>query len=346
MDIKTLISVLQSHKFDSDRNSSLSGLIKCININIKSNEIKHIISLYKYDDDRNKALRIIVDHITTIYSDDIINICYTYIYDDDRTRGLSILSKRIDTITGNDVNRLMKLYKYDDDRVKAIKTIINFVESISSEDFSNICGHFVYDSDKAKAIPFLIPKIGGKTTPSKKEIYEDNDKTKIKMEFFMFIDNIKSLSDNDKLKIIEKTIPSLDISNIESRCKEIKEYFKTDNSFQDACELLGINPEIKEDVEKIIKIENEAKIKENNMIEIGSSYYSKDLFKKGHSYEINNDGLKVIITNDGKWFNIIANSNNGGMCETSVQLGDKITIGCGGYNKGSMIGNGYVNISI
>jgi len=343
MDIKTVISVLQSHKFDSDRNSTLSSLIKCITI--KSNEIKHIISLYKYDDDRNKALQIIVDNINIIYSNDIIYICSTYIYDDDRTRGLSILSKRIDTITGNDVAILMKLYKYDSDRVKAIKTIINFVESISSEDFSNITRHFIYDSDKAKAIPFLIPKIGGKTTSSRKEIYEDNDKTKIKMEFFMFMNNLKSLSDNDKLEIIKKTLPSLDISNIEPRCKEIKAYFKSDKSFNDACELLAINPEIKENIEQIIKTENEAKIKENNMIEIGSSLYSKDLFKKGQTYEIHNQDFKVQITNRGKYFDILVNSNYGGMCETSAQLDDKITIGHGN-NKSSMIGNGYVNITI
>lgn len=343
MDITSLLTILKSHSFDSDRNKSLSSLIKIINID--STYLSDILSLYQYDSDRNNALSIIIDKLTVIHSKDLVNIFRHYVYDSDRNKGLSIISKRISSITSNDLENLLSLYQYDSDRVLAIKTIIGSVSSINYNNYINILNNFQYDSDKSKAIPYLTEKL-----INNKEMITNIEKNEVvkndKIDFFIFMDTIKLLDDNIKLKTIEKQLPYLNITSIEKKTKDLKKYFEKDSSFKRICEILAINPEIIETVEKEIKLENEIKSKKNELVKIGNSQYHKSYFPKNVTRVIQDTDFTVEITNTGKYYKIMVNNLYGGKTTSTVQLDDEIIIKRSNGNMSNVITMGKVTITI
>lgn len=346
MDCETIVSLLKNHSYDSDRNKTLSGLIQISNIT--SSYIPRIISCYRYDSDRNKALGIIVDHIQSIDSNDVVQLCSHYVYDSDRNKGLAIILKKITIITSNDLSKLTGLYKYGDDIYKAVKTLLPCIRSIKQVDLITISNQLKYDSDKSKVIPLLIEKCSAIEDTSN---YKDNDANKpqpIKnIDFFTLMKDINSSSDDDKLLVIQKSISFLNISNVESKCKEIREFFKTDITFKKACDLLGINPTIVEEVEKEIKKENESKIQKNELITICDTNYHKSYFPKGVIRTIKEHDITVEITNNGKWYNIRVKSDTGSSATTTAQLDDRIIISkSSGFDRSNIISNGQVNITI
>jgi len=343
MSFDALIDTLRSIKHDSDRNKALSSLVNVIDI--VSNNVPNIISLYSFDSDRNKALDIIVNRLKNINSYDFIETMCYYKFDNDRNKGLLIISKKLVSITPSHFDTLISSYKFDSDRVDAIKIVINYVESFTTEDLFKISRHFKFDSDKAKAMPFLIEKINKdviKPVININNNIKNNDK---KIELFTLLHDLKSLEDSYKLKMIEQNISKLDISQAESRCKELKGHFNSYQIFQNACEILGINPDIQEKVEQTIKIEHEQKVLENELIQIESSFYHKSFFTENENRIIVQGDLSVEIRRRGSCFMIKA-QRKGGYTSTSAQLDDKIIIGRSNGNFQSLINNGEVNITI
>lgn len=338
--------ILSSIRNDSDRNKTLSGLISVINL--ESNDIPQIISLYKIDSDRNKALDILIICLKNITSSDLIKTSRYYSFDSERNKGLLILSKKIVSITTSDFVTLISYYKFDSERVIAIKTMGSFIESINYTDISKISHFFNFDSDRAKVIPYLIEKINNPLPIINNTIknHYDNKSSQKKIELFTLLDELKSLKDDDKIKIIENNISTLDISKAESRCKELKGYFKSDQIFKDACEILGINPDIQEEVKQTIKIEYEQKVLGNELIQIETSFYHKSYFTEGLNRLITYGDLNVEICRMDSCFMIKA-CRNGGYSSITAGLDDKITIKkSDGINVKSLIGESQINISI
>ena len=345
MDITSLLTILKSNSYDSDRNNTLSSLIKIIKI--ESTHLADILALYDYDSDRNKALSIVIDKLTVVHSKDLVNIFRNYVYDSDRNKGLAIISKRISSIISNDLENLLSLYQYDSDRVLAIKTIIGSVSSINYNNYINIINNFQYDSDKSKAIPYLTEKL---INNNNQEIITNIEKNEVvkndKIDFFIFMDTIKLLDDNIKLKTIEKQLPYLNITNIEKKTKDLKKYFEKDSSFKRICEILAINPEIIENVEKEIKLENEIKSKKNELVKIGNSQYHKSYFPKNVTRVIQDTDFTVEITNTGKYYKIMVKNLYGGTTTSTAQLDDEIIIKRSNGNMSNVITMGKVTITI
>jgi len=320
MDSSCVISILSTHKFDSDRNKAFESIVH--SVTLSSNDVVKLGRLYKFDSDRNEGMQIALVTTKNIQSCDLVKLAMLYKFDSDRNAGFRVLSPKLMPIVSSDLVTILLKYKYDSDRNDAI-TILSSHISLTASDFATILKGYKFDSDRAVASGKLASKIGNIPVAKRCEIDDEVDIKKI--DVITLLSTCKNSSDKDNLAILEKSINSIDLNNIENICLPLSKYFKNTETFRQACEVLGINPNLVEQVVAAEQQKRELKIKENSIITIGNSTISKSVLQENSPLEVNDGDLNVKLTKTGDQICINVRCNYSSMSSTA-NIDDKITI--------------------
>jgi hypothetical protein len=350
MEFSTISSVVASQKFGSDKNKTLAALINYTRPT--SSDISNLVKLYSFDDDRNDALKIICQ-LKNLYisSEDITKLCGLYTYDSNRNEAIKIISSHAGKLTSSDFKYILKLYKYDSDRNYGLGKLDSHIDLISTSDFTEILGLYKYESEKNIAIQYLKNKFTPFLINELKDIKNTADPETLinyanKIDLPAFLSSLEFLEERVKLLIMEKNIGLLNLYNNDTLCPILKQHFQSVGNFNQACDILGINPDTSSIIEEEMKIEKQTKIEINKDIIICGNAYNKSMFEVNKLCTITILDITVIIINRGNKFDLKV-TRNGNISICSAELDAQIVIQkSNGFMIGTLTRDDIVHINI
>lgn len=132
MNSSTLLSVLRSQVYDSEKNNMLRSILPSIHP-VTSEDLVTLLRSYVYDADKVRAVEILR---TKIIFDpkDTANILNTLVYDSEKNKMLAVLTT-LGTISINDLPQILSTMVYDSEKTKAVRTLMAQPNATNHVDF-------------------------------------------------------------------------------------------------------------------------------------------------------------------------------------------------------------------
>jgi hypothetical protein len=358
-----LVNMVMSIRFDREKNTCLSILAPFV-FNIVSTDLKKLSSVYTDGDAFNAGLRFCTKAITKVDPKDIVEIVKHRRYDREKNIGLSILVSSLSCITSSDLGCLLSQYSDDDQKIKAVEILYPKITNIIAQDLIDIVANCRFDSSRSK-IREIFNKLIRETVkePSKESIkvpvkepiiapIKEQTKEPIgetvvnrgaviekKISIIVLLQAYNHLNDTEKINILEQHIGSLDLSENDSICEELIKHFKSIKSFELACEVLAIRPELKDSIiAEAKKIESEKLTASANIMIFGTSF-DKSLFRINATKSIERDGVCVQITRTNSYFDIQVYSYEGRSVNQTANINESVVIQRSSSKASSIIRN-------